>query len=53
MESRGNDFIEKVSKIMDNLSYRFNTVRIDVDNRSIEDIHSEIIANLGLDDFEK
>jgi dTMP kinase len=53
MESRGNDFIEKVSKIMDNLSYRFNTVRIDVDNRSIKDVHNEIIANLGLDDFEK
>jgi len=48
MESRGNTFIEKVSKNMDEMSHRFNTVRIDVDGRSIEDIHDEILKSIGL-----
>ena len=48
MESRGNSFIESVSKNMDYMSESFNTVRIDVDGKSIEEVHNEILANLGL-----
>lgn len=48
MESRGNDFISKCAFYMDKLSERFNTVRIDVDGKSIEDVHNEILAGLGL-----
>lgn len=48
MESRGNDFMSQVSFNMDHMSERFNTVRIDVDGKSIEDVHNEILANLGL-----
>jgi dTMP kinase len=48
MESRGDTFIDQVSKNMDTMSLRFNTVRIDVDGKSIEDVHNEILAGLGL-----
>lgn len=48
MESRGDDFIVQASKSMDKMSHRFNTVRIDVDGKSIEEVHSEILAGLGL-----
>src|ERR1035437_2934775 len=41
MESRGDDFISKVSYYMDLLSRHFNTVRIDVDGKSIEEVHNE------------
>lgn len=49
MESRGNDFITNVSKNMEDMSSRFNTVRIDVDNKDIEQVHSEILNALGLE----
>jgi hypothetical protein len=48
MESRGNDFMSKVSFNMDHMSERFNTVRIDVDGKSIEQVHDEILTALGL-----
>jgi dTMP kinase len=50
MESRGNSFLSKVSSNMDNYSSYFNTVRIDVDGKSIEEVHDEILANLQLKD---
>jgi dTMP kinase len=49
MESRGNSFMEKVSKNMDEMSSRFKTVRIDVDGKSIEEVHSEILKSLELE----
>lgn len=48
MESRGNSFMEKVSKNMDEMSSRFNTVKIEVDGKSIDEVHNEILAGLGL-----
>lgn len=48
MESRGNDFMTQVSKNMDFMSESFNTVRIDVDGKSIEEVHNEILKGLGL-----
>lgn len=48
MESRGDDFISQVSFNMDFMSESFNTVKIDVDGKSIEDVHNEILACLGL-----
>lgn len=48
MESRGDSFIDNVSKNMDQMATRFKTVRIDVDGKSIEDVHNEILAGLGL-----
>ncbi len=49
MESRGNSFMEKVSKNMDEMSSRFKTVRIDVDGKSIEEVHNEIMKSLELE----
>ena len=48
MESKGNDFITQVSHSMDFMSESFNTVRIDVDGKSIEEVHNEILTALGL-----
>lgn len=50
MESRGNDFMSQVSKNMDFMSESFNTVRIDVDGKSIEEVHNEILTGLNLKD---
>jgi hypothetical protein len=47
-KSKGNDFIEQVSLNMDFMSEGFNTVRIDVDGKSIEQVHNEILTGLGL-----
>lgn len=49
MESRGNSFMENVSKNMDEMSSRFKTVRIDVDGKSIEEVHLEIMTSLELE----
>lgn len=51
MESRGDTFIQKVSKNMDEMSSRFKTVRIDVDGKSIEEVHNEILTCLELKDI--
>jgi dTMP kinase len=48
MESRGNSFIEEASSSMLHLSSRFNTVTIDVDGKSINDVHNEIINNMEI-----
>ena len=50
MESRGDTFIQKVSKNMDEMSSRFRSVRIDVDGKSIEEVHDEILTCLKLKD---
>jgi predicted peroxiredoxin len=52
MESRGDSFMEKVSFYMDQMSHRFSTVRIDVDGKSIEEVHSEILVALKLKDVQ-
>lgn len=48
MESRGNTFLQKVSSNMDEMSNNFNTVRIDVDNKSIDEVHSAILRALNI-----
>lgn len=48
MESRGDSFMQDVSKNMDIMSERFSTVIIDVDGKSIEEVHNEILNALGL-----
>ena len=48
MESKGNDFMTQVSLNMDHMSESFNTVRIDVDGKSIQEVHNEILAGLGM-----
>lgn len=50
MESKGDDFMTQVSNNMDYMSEGFPTVRIDVDGKSIEDVHNEILAALQLKD---
>ena len=49
MESKSDSFMEQVSFNMDFMSESFNTVRIDVDGKSIEEVHNEILAGLGLE----
>lgn len=48
MESRGDDFMTQVSYNMDFMSESFNTVRIDVDGKSIDEVHNEILTKLGI-----
>ncbi len=48
MEAKGDDFMSQVSFNMDYMSEGFNTVRIDVDGKTIEEVHQEILAGLGL-----
>lgn len=48
MESKGDSFMEQVSFNMDFMSEGFNTVKIDVDGKSIEEVHNEILVGLGL-----
>jgi len=48
MESRGNDFISRVDREMLKYSELFSCVKVDVDGRSIEDIHSEIMSKVIL-----
>ena len=48
MESRGYDFLNNVSRDMDDKAIRFKTVTIDVDDKSIDEVHNEILAKLGL-----
>lgn len=49
MESKGDDFMKQVSRNMDYMSEAFNTVTIDVDGKSIEEVHNEILAALKLE----
>ena len=48
MELKGDSFMEQVSFNMDFMSESFNTVRIDVDGKSIKEVHNEILVGLGL-----
>jgi dTMP kinase len=48
IESRGNCFMQQVASNMDYMSNRFNTVQINVDNKSINDVHNDIINALEL-----
>ena len=48
MESKGDSFMEQVSFNMDFMSESFNTVRLDVDGKSIKEVHNEILVGLGL-----
>jgi dTMP kinase len=48
MESRGDDFMTQVSHNMDAMSEDFNIVKVNVDNKSIEEVHNEILISLGL-----
>ena len=48
MESKGNDFMTQVSFNMDHMSESFNTVKIEVDGKSIAQVHNEILTALGL-----
>lgn len=48
MESRGVNFMNNVSKNMDNMSNRFRTIKIDVDGLSISNVHSLILSNIGM-----
>lgn len=50
MEAKGDGFMTQVSKNMDFMSEGFNTVRIDTDGKSIEEVHEEILAGLQLKD---
>lgn len=43
MESRGDSFIERVSTNMDKMSHRFKTIKIEIDNKTIEEVHKEIL----------
>lgn len=49
MESKGNDFMIQVAFNMDFMSENFNTSRIDVDDKSILEVHNEILTSLGLE----
>lgn len=48
IESRGENFIERASTNMSLMSESFNTVNINVDGKSIQDVHAEILACLRL-----
>jgi dTMP kinase len=48
MEAKGAQFFENVSWYMDILSDNFNAVKIDIDNKTIDEVHNEVLINLGL-----
>jgi dTMP kinase len=48
MEAKGNSFLQTVSSNMDELSNSFNTVRISVDGKNIEEVFSEILYVLNI-----
>jgi len=50
MESRGNSFMGQVSKNMDKMATRFKTVTIEVDGKSIEQVFTEILAGVGIEE---
>jgi dTMP kinase len=51
MESRGNRFMQRVSYNMDYMTTNFNTLFINVNGKSIEDVHQEIINALEIRDI--
>jgi thymidylate kinase len=48
MEAKGDSFLRAVSSNMDELSNSFNTVRISVDGKNIEEVFSEILHVLNI-----
>lgn len=48
MESRGNEFLTQVGKNMDNMSKWFNATVVDVDNKSIDEVFSDMLSALDL-----
>lgn len=50
MEARGNSFIETASQNMDNYSKAFKTKSIYVDGKSIDEVFSEILQALNLEE---
>ncbi len=50
IEAKGDTFMEKCSSNMDEYSSYFNACRIEVDGKSIEEVHQEILAALELKD---
>lgn len=48
IESRGLNFMQDVAELMDTYSGMFNTVKISVDDKSIEQVHKEILYNIGV-----
>ena len=51
MESRGDQFMENVSTYMNILSDRFRVVKIKVIDKTIKEVHEEILINLKLRDI--
>lgn len=49
MESRGNVFIRNVSENMDKMSNRFSSIIIEVDNKTIDQVHEEILLSLEME----
>lgn len=49
MESRDTLFLNRVSENMNTLSYRFNTIVIDIDGKTVDEIHLEILYKLGME----
>ena len=47
MEARGEAFLERVSSYMDLLSDNFNTIKFDVDDRSIDEVHDAIVSAIN------
>ena len=50
MEARGNSFIEQCSRNMDDFSQAFNTKTISVDGKNIDEVFSEILRALNLEE---
>jgi len=49
MESKGNSFLNKVSENMNKMSSRFRTITIDIDGKSIDEVHLEILSKLEME----
>jgi dTMP kinase len=49
MESKGNFFLEEVSENMRKMSTRFNTLTIEIDGKSIDEVHLEILSKLEME----
>lgn len=51
MESRGSTFLDQASSLMSQYSSIFCTIPIDVDNKTISQVHGEILEKLSLKDI--
>lgn len=48
MESRGHSFMRSVSENMEVMSRSFNTTAIDIEGKSVEEVHEEILTKLNM-----